>query len=101
MRVHHLNCATMCPPFAKLVNGSGSLFARGRLVCHCLLLETRDGLVLVDTGLGTADVEDPKGRLGGFFVGLTKPRLVREETALAQVQALGFRPSDVRHIVPT
>jgi glyoxylase-like metal-dependent hydrolase (beta-lactamase superfamily II) len=101
MRVHHLNCGTMCPPFERLVNGSGSLFGRGRMVCHCLLLETRDGLVLVDTGLGTRDVEDPKGRLGGLFLGLTRPRLSRSETALAQVEALGFRASDVRHILPT
>jgi hypothetical protein len=26
-----------------LVNGTGSFFARGKMVCHCLLVETRDG----------------------------------------------------------
>ncbi|HEX5117671.1 MAG TPA: hypothetical protein VFW65_20960 [Pseudonocardiaceae bacterium] len=32
---------------------------------HCLLIETdRDGLVLVDTGLGVADVDSPRQRLG-------------------------------------
>jgi hypothetical protein len=38
MRIHHLS-GTMCPLFASLMNGSGG-FARGRLVCHCLLIES-------------------------------------------------------------
>lgn len=100
MKVHHLNCATMCPPSARLVNGEGSLFARGRMVCHCLLIETDAGLVLVDTALGTGDVENPN-RLGRPFVGFVHPVLRREETALAQVEALGFKREDVRHILVT
>lgn len=71
------------------------------MVCHCLLIETNDGLVLVDTGLGTADVERPKERLPTFFLRLTGPRLSRAETALAQIEQLGFSAGDVRHIVPT
>lgn len=101
MRVHHVNCGTMCPPFARLVNGRGSLLERGRMVCHCLVVESSDGLVLVDTGLGTGDVEDPRGRLGSAFVSVLRPRLDPAETALAHVERLGFRRSDVRHIVPT
>lgn len=101
MRVHHLNCGTMCPPFGRLVNGTGDLFARGRMVCHCLLVESDDGLVLVDTGLGTADVADPRGRLGGSFATMMGAHLSRDETALAQVEGLGFRREDVRHILPT
>lgn len=101
MRVHHVNCGTMCPPFASLVNGRGSLVERGRMVCHCLVVESSDGLVLVDTGLGTGDVEDPRRRLGGGFVTMLRPRLDPAETALAQVERLGFRRSDVRHVVPT
>jgi hypothetical protein len=31
---------------------------RGKLCCHCLAIETRDGLVLVDTGFGLRDVAD-------------------------------------------
>jgi glyoxylase-like metal-dependent hydrolase (beta-lactamase superfamily II) len=91
----------MCPFSARLVNGEGGWLQAGRMVCHCLLIEGRDGLILVDTGLGTADVADPRGRLGGAFVAVTRPRLLREQTALAHVQRLGFRREDVRHIVPT
>lgn len=72
------------------------------MVCHCLLVETaRDGLVLVDTGLGTGDLADRGRRLGRLFVGLVGPRLDPAEPAIAQVRALGFRPEDVRHVVVT
>ncbi|RUO88335.1 MBL fold metallo-hydrolase [Corallococcus sp. AB018] len=101
MRIHHLNCGTLCPASARFVTGSGGLFERARMVCHCLLLETSRGLVLVDTGLGTRDVQDAQGRLGQRFVRRNTPRLDPAETALAQVERLGFRREDVRHIVPT
>ena len=45
MRVHHLNTGTMCPIGRRLVNGTGSIFQRARMVCHCLLIET-DGMAL-------------------------------------------------------
>ena len=50
--IHHLHCGTMCPV-------CGPLFGQNRftakVICHCLLLETDQGLVLVDTGLGVQD----------------------------------------------
>ncbi len=101
MRVHHLNTGTMCPASARLVNGRGSLFGRARMVCHILLVETRsDGLVLVDTGLGTGDIAEPN-RLGRGWVRMARPRLDVDETAVARVRALGFSPDDVRHIAVT
>jgi glyoxylase-like metal-dependent hydrolase (beta-lactamase superfamily II) len=69
------------------------------MICHCLLIEADDGLVLIDTGFGTDDVRDPK-RLG-FPARITAARPQMEETALAQVEALGFTAADVRHIVVT
>ncbi len=101
MRVHHLNCATLCPPGRRLINGEGGLLAAGRMVCHCFLIETNDGLVLVDTGLGLDDVARGAERLGREFLLLTRPRLDPAETAVRQVERLGFRASDVRHIIPT
>lgn len=99
--IHHLDCASLCPASAALVNDHGPLFQRGHMVCHCLLIEGDDGLILVDTGIGTADVADPKGRLGGVFEAIVAPVCRVEQTALHQVRALGFSPEDVRHIVPT
>jgi glyoxylase-like metal-dependent hydrolase (beta-lactamase superfamily II) len=101
MHVHHLDCGTMCPVSARLVNGRGGWFEPARMVCHCLLIEGRDGLVLVDTGLGTGDIDDPQRRLSGMFMRVARPKLDRDQTALARVERLGFRRGDVRHIVPT
>jgi len=101
MKVHHLNCATMCPFGGRLLSGAGSVAAPARLVCHCLLLETSAGLVLVDSGLGLADVEAPERRLGRHFTLLTQPVCDPEETAVRQVERLGFARRDVRHVVLT
>lgn len=99
MRIHHINCGTMCPVSARLVNGQGGLLEPGRMVCHCLVLETSDGLVLVDTGFGMADVEIP-GRLGPMRPVL-RAKLDPQETAVRRVEALGFSADDVRHVVIT
>ncbi len=76
-------------------------FSPGEMICHCLLIETNEGLVLVDTGIGLQDVADPKTRLGKLFTLMTRPRLDPEETAARQVVKLGFKLDDVRHIVVT
>jgi glyoxylase-like metal-dependent hydrolase (beta-lactamase superfamily II) len=72
-----------------------------RLVCHCLLVETDDGLVLVDTGFGRRDVEEPYRRLNPFFIHFNRIRFDPGLTALAQVRRHGFSPRDVRHILLT
>lgn len=90
----------MCPFSRRLINGEGAWLAPGELVCHCLLLETASGLVLVDTGFGLADVRDAASRLGPIRH-VMRARLDEEETAIAQVRRLGFAPEDVRHIVLT
>lgn len=99
MRVHHLNCVSACPLGGALMDGVSLGALRGRLTSHCLLVEARDALVLVDTGYGLRDVHDPRGRLAAFFLALNKPELREEMTAVRQIEALGFDPRDVRHIV--
>ncbi|MFO0757828.1 MAG: MBL fold metallo-hydrolase [Byssovorax sp.] len=101
MRVHHISAATLCPASARLVNGEGGLFTPGRMVCHCWVIESDDGLVLVDTGLGKDDLADVRGRLGAWFELLVRPRTEDGCTAWEQIRALGLDPRDVRHIVPT
>lgn len=103
MRIHHLSCGTMCP-----VAGSLLMYPRDappearKLVCHCLLIETdRHGLVLVNTGFGLGDVRRPRPRLSRFFLTMNGIRLREDETALRQVERLGFGAGDVRHIVLT
>lgn len=101
MRVHHLNCGTMRPAGGKLLDGEPGFLRRGRTVCHCLLVETEDGLVLIDSGLGVDDVTDPKGSLSRSYMTTARPILDIEETAARQVVRLGYRVEDVRHIIPT
>lgn len=86
MKVTHLNCGTMRP------------LGTPPLVCHVLLVETDNGLVLIDTGYGLADIADPRRRIGPLRH-LLKPALDPGETAARQLERLGFRRDDVRHIV--
>ncbi|MDT8274323.1 MAG: MBL fold metallo-hydrolase, partial [Desulfomonilia bacterium] len=94
MKIHHINCETM-----KI----SKIFSAGRIpdhaVCHCLLIETGQGLVLIDSGIGTRDMVDPS-RLGptGYLLPLREDM---DETALNQVLTLGYKTDDVRHIILT
>jgi glyoxylase-like metal-dependent hydrolase (beta-lactamase superfamily II) len=102
MKIHHLDCAAMCPAAQRAISGSGSMFVRGTMPAHCLLIETpASGLVLVDTGFGTADVRDPGPRLGGAFAALLAPSSDPAVCALEQVKKLGHDPRDVRHVIVT
>lgn len=100
MRVHHLNCGSFCPHGARFVEGRGGLLEKAHIVCHCLAIEGADGLVLVDTGFGTDDARNPK-QLGQPFRALMAPQVSLAETALQQLEALGFAAADVKHIVIT
>jgi glyoxylase-like metal-dependent hydrolase (beta-lactamase superfamily II) len=92
-RVHHLNCATL----------QGGSLRGSHLVCHVALLETSTaGLVLIDTGLGSAEYADLSSRLGfGFARVYSRPKLDPSLAAIEQIRQRGFSPADVRHIVLT
>jgi glyoxylase-like metal-dependent hydrolase (beta-lactamase superfamily II) len=100
MRIHHLNAITACALGGALMDGR-TAGLRGRLASHCLLVEGRDGLVLVDTGYGLRDVHEPRRRLAGFFLFLNAPELREEMTCVRQIERLGHDPRDVRHVVLT
>ena len=105
MRIHHLNCGTDCPLGGALFDGR-SAGLLGHLVCHCLLIETdAHGLVLVDTGYGLRDVAHPhhrpEPRITLPWRMMLNIRLRESDTAIRQIETLGFRPTDVRHIVVT
>jgi glyoxylase-like metal-dependent hydrolase (beta-lactamase superfamily II) len=89
----------MCPHGRRLLAGEGGWLQAAEVCCHCLLIEGDDGLVLLDTGLGVEDTED-LGRLGPPFR-LMRPRGDIAETAVRQVETLGFSASDVRRVVIT
>lgn len=87
--VRHLNCGTLhAPPYPAAA-------------CHCLLLEDRGRLVLVDTGIGLLDVADPAGRVGQPLIDLAGFQFHEGQTAARQIEALGFRRDAVSDIVLT
>jgi glyoxylase-like metal-dependent hydrolase (beta-lactamase superfamily II) len=90
--IRHLNCVTMAP---RTPGG----MTPARMVAHCLLLEGADGLTLVDTGFGSADIAGK--RMGRAFIAMMGPSLDPAETAIAQVRAAGYDPADVTDIVLT
>ena len=89
MKIHHLNCGTLKPIYPPIP-----------VVCYCLLLDTSDGLILVDTGLGTRDYTEPSLAMRLFTWANRIPRDL-EETALRQVSRLGHEPTDLHDIVLT
>jgi glyoxylase-like metal-dependent hydrolase (beta-lactamase superfamily II) len=89
----------MCPLARRAVSGTGSMFERGTMPAHCLLIETGSSLVLVDTGFGVDDLRDQR-RLGAARFLLAPPK-DESITALEQVKRLGFDPRDVRHVLCT
>jgi len=99
-KIHHLNCGTLCPYGGKIVSGEGG-WTGARIVCHCLLVETADALVLIDTGMGVGDLRNPYRCLGIPFTAAFRPARDIAGTAVEQVRRLGFAPGDVRHIACT
>jgi glyoxylase-like metal-dependent hydrolase (beta-lactamase superfamily II) len=63
-------------------------------------VEGRDGLTLVDGGLGTFEVDNPLA-MNAWWRLQAAPVLDRRETAFERVRALGYAPGDVRDIVVT
>lgn len=100
MRVHHLNCGSM-REIDPAGEPAGQPLEPARALNHCLLVESDAGLVLVETGFGAVDVDRPRDSLGATFLDRTQPVLDPAETAHHQVERLGFRPEDVRHVVLT
>jgi len=90
MTVRFLNCFT-CNARVPSHWRSGTL---------CLLVETDQGLVLVDTGLGQDDYLHRPGILRTFQL-ITIVPLDPDEAAARQVAGLGYKTGEVRHIVLT
>ena len=73
------------------------------VVSHCLLVETNGGLVLVDTGVGLEFFQrSPEfiGRFKSFVYGYQSSKSLWV-SARDWISELGFKASDVTHIIPT
>ncbi|RDI44939.1 MBL fold metallo-hydrolase [Nocardia mexicana] len=100
-RVHHLDCGNMHPLGGWLMDGRFGLRLHAHLVCHCLLIETDETLILVDTGFGTRAHDRGNEWVGKGFIAAGNPDLSLARTAAHQVRELGYDPADVRHVIVT
>lgn len=89
MAIHYLNCGSMRPYFPSVETG-----------ITCLLIETNHGPLLVDTGFGTRDYLNPTPRMNFILKAMRSKRDVNE-TAGQQIQRLGQKREDIRHIIQT
>jgi glyoxylase-like metal-dependent hydrolase (beta-lactamase superfamily II) len=89
MKIYHLNCGSLVAPLVNINS-----------LVYCLLVDTSQGLVLVDTGFGTRDYDNPTPKMRFFLRYMGVPKIF-EETAYAQVIELGYKPQDVKHIIQT
>jgi glyoxylase-like metal-dependent hydrolase (beta-lactamase superfamily II) len=91
MKATHFSALSMCPR---------ATFALGdvtEMVCHCLLVETKHGLVVVDCGL-FAEADFEKNRTPNVFMTLMRPS---RQTAKREIEKLGYSAKDVTHVVCT
>lgn len=90
----------MCPYGGRPFGGDGPPWTTAKMCTHVLLIETDQGLVLVDSGFGLDQVRTPK-LIGQPLKSIIRPQLDEASTAVRQVEALGFSAEDVRFLVPT
>ncbi len=85
--IHILNSLNIRPCFTWIRGG-----------VTMLLVETDQGPVLVDTGVGTKDQLDPSFRMA-WYKRIYRASHGIEKTALVQTKELGYQPEEVHHIV--
>lgn len=69
--------------------------------CHCLLIQSDSGVVLVDSGIGMHDIQEPEIRIGRDVIEAAGFKFLSEVTAVHQLETLGIAATDVTDIVLT
>lgn len=83
MQIHHLNCVKIVSPLSDNVCG------------HCILIDSGNKLILIDTGIGLLDCTNPLERIGQELISLVGYEFDENLTAAKQVLNLGLDPGDV------
>ncbi|MGN6438807.1 MAG: MBL fold metallo-hydrolase [Agriterribacter sp.] len=85
--IHHLNCVKIVSPVNDNVSG------------HCLLIREQENMVLIDTGIGLVDTQNPTERIGQPLIEMVGYRFNEGQTAIKQIEQLGFDPGKVTDCV--
>jgi len=91
-KIHHLDCGSFCPHLGQ------QLFGVDHFCCHCLLIETDQRLILVDTGLSELYLQQNSDFFRKF---INNPDFKPQQSALMQVCKLGYKADDVTDIIAT
>ena len=86
-QIHHLNCVKIVSPVNDNVCG------------HCLLIQENDKLILVDSGIGLLDIQNPEERIGQQLIDMVGYRFDENQTAIRQIEKLGLDPEKVTDCV--
>jgi glyoxylase-like metal-dependent hydrolase (beta-lactamase superfamily II) len=87
INVHHLNCGYL--------QRDGS----PRIGCHCLLLEEKGKVTLIDSGIGMQDVLHPEERIGADRIRQFGFQFDLQQTAFHQLERMGINAKDVSDCV--
>jgi len=88
LKVHHLNCGSFCPR-SPILNEITH--------CHCLLIEDKNQLILIDTGIG----KNHSSLLMEAQASIAGVKHDQFLSAKEQILKLGFKVEDVRQILVT
>jgi glyoxylase-like metal-dependent hydrolase (beta-lactamase superfamily II) len=88
-RIHHLNCLKIVTP------------RHPNIIGHCLLLEHKGSLTLIDTGFGLLDNQKPIERLGQQLIDMVGFHSNENLTAIMQIKKLLLNPNDVSNCIIT
>lgn len=87
LEVYHLNCVKIVSPINNNVCG------------HCLLIRENDKLILIDTGIGLLDTENPTERIGQQLIDIVGYHFDKNQTAVKQIEKLGLNPKKVTECI--
>jgi glyoxylase-like metal-dependent hydrolase (beta-lactamase superfamily II) len=98
MKIHHCNCASFCPFHSKkLIKTVAPELSN--LITQCLIIDSKDGIILVDTGIGQTQMEKGKrSKIQDFIIGT---QYDEKQTILNQLEIRGIKKNDVKHIFVT
>ena len=85
-KIHHINCVKIESPM-------------GSAIGHCLVIEDKNKLTLIDSGIGLLESKKPEERLGKELIEVTGFKFEEDLTAIRQIEKLGLDPKNVKHII--
>ena len=95
------NVGTLRVPGLSFASTARDATGAPAMICRSLLVDLDDGYALVDTGFSPEDVTSRGRTLGRAFMTLVNPVLDPAELLTAQLEQLGVRPEEVRHVLMT